>query len=90
MSSVLATMLRRPWAWSFVTNAWSGWVRIGSRMPTWPASRVTRPPVAERTTPAEIGPADVSTPVTRSPWTVRALTGVCWKMSTPRWDAPAA
>ena len=56
------------------------------------AMRVTRPPTADRTTPAAIGPPAVSTPVTRPPSPSRRspVTGVCWRMSTPRWDAPAA
>ena len=52
------------------------------------ASRGRRPRSARR--PAAIGPRGVSTPTTRSPSRRRPVTGVCWNMSTPRCDAPAA
>ena len=37
----------KPWAYELVTNAWSGWVRMGSRTPAWAASVVTFPPTTD-------------------------------------------
>ena len=57
-----------------VTNACSGWVVIGTRIPAIRAISEVQPATAEMTTGAETSPADVETPVTLPPSTFTSVT----------------
>ena len=65
------------------TRACSGWLCIGTRMPSMSVSTVVCPEAHRTTWPAAMSPRVVRTPVTRSPSVVKPVTSQPWIRSAP-------
>ena len=72
------------------TSACSGWLWIGTRMPSMSVSTEVWPAAQRATVPAPMVPRVVCTPVTRSPSVVNPVTSQSWMRSIPASSARRA